>query len=170
MVDSLEYKYLEWMIKQIRPDNDRSYHDLFARIHDKEFVWLIPNDDNRIADGFDIRHEYFRRFKRPHMLSQGCSVLEVILGLSRRLSFAVDGKAKDWAWVLVKNLELHKMAGHIGGRRAERIDEVLEALIWRTYAPDGVGGFFPLAWPEQDQRKVEIWYQMCAYIDELPEM
>jgi hypothetical protein len=38
-------------------------------------------------------------------------------------------------------------------------------LIWRTYEPDGSGGFFPLMHPS-DQRirhKVEIWTQMNAY-------
>jgi hypothetical protein len=30
-----------------------------------------------------------------------------------------------------------------------------------------VGGFFPLTHPNDDQRKVEIWYQMNAYLDEL---
>jgi hypothetical protein len=47
------------------------------------------------------------------------------------------------------------------------VEEILYALIWRTYDPDGVGGFFPLAWPKEDQTKIEIWYQMNAYAKEI---
>lgn len=139
-------------------------------MHDKEFVWLIPNDDNRIADGLDIRHEFFMRYKNRAIISQGCSVLEVMIGLSRRLAFMAGGTEEDWAWALLKNLGLDKMSGHIGRIRAVQIDDILERLIWRTYDPDGCGGFFPLAWPRKDQREVEIWYQMSAYIEENPEL
>jgi hypothetical protein len=47
------------------------------------------------------------------------------------------------------------------------VEDILDTCIWRTYQPDGQGGFFPLAWPEEDQTKVELWYQIAAYIDEL---
>ena len=30
-----------------------------------------------------------------------------------------------------------------------------------------MGGFFPLAFPKEDQTKVEIWYQMSGYLEEL---
>jgi len=160
--------YLKWLIRQIEPDRDRDYTDLFGILHAKEFVWLIPNDDNRLEDGLDIRAEFFNGHgKHTHL---PCSVLEVILGLSRRLAFAAGGEEARWAWVLIENLELHRMSGRIGDIRAERIGDVLERLVWRTYQPDGIGGFFPLAWPPQDQRQVELWYQMHAYIEELPEI
>lgn len=166
----LENSYLIWLENQVHVNNGRSYHELFKQLQSKEFIWLIPNDDNRIADGFDVRHEYFRRYKHHAILSHGCSVLEVIIALSRRLAFATGGAAENWAWTLIEHLGLHKMSGHIGRIRENQIEEILENLIWRNYHPDGTGGFFPLAWPNKDQREVEIWYQMCAYIDENPEL
>jgi hypothetical protein len=30
----------------------------------------------------------------------------------------------------------------------------------------GLGGMFPLEDPREDQRAIEIWYQMMAYINE----
>jgi hypothetical protein len=164
---SWEERYIEWLGGQIHPDRDRDFSELYAQMFDKEFVWHIPNDDNRIADGLELRKEFFRR---KNVIQRGCSVLEVIVALSRRIAFAAGGDAEKWAWRLITNLELNRMSGRIGGIRAERIDEILERFIWRTYEPDGVGGLFPLAWPRQDQRKVELWYQMCGYIEELPEL
>lgn len=167
MADLLERRYLKWLEDQVAIDNNKSYHELFERLHDKEFVWIIPNDDNRVADGLDIRHEFLHRH---NAFSRGCSVLEVLIALSRRIAFNAGGNAEDWAWRLLQNLELHKYSGHIGNVRDGQIEDILERLVWRTYNPDGGGGFFPLAWPKKDQRKMELWYQMCAYIDEFPEL
>ena len=35
----------------------------------------------------------------------------------------------------------------------------------REYAPDGRGGLFTIRNCEEDLRKVEIWYQLCWYLD-----
>ena len=77
------------------------------------------------------------------------------------------GESSGWAWQLIVNLELDKMSDMISRRKAVEVDEILETLIWRNYAPDGQGGFFPLAWPEEDQKKVELWYQMAFYVNEI---
>lgn len=167
MGDSLEDRYLDWLTTQIRPCRNRSFHELYKIMQDKEFVWFIPNDDNRIEDGLDIRCEFFHK---RNVLDQGCSVLEVIVGLSQRIAFFAGGIPDYWAWELIINLGLNRMSGHIGKVRANQIDDVLERFIWRTYDADGTGGLFPLAWPKEDQRRVELWYQMCAWVDELPEL
>lgn len=159
-------RYLDWLTNQIRPSRDGSFRDLYDLLHTKEFVWFVPNDDNRIDDGFDIRFEFFHR---TVTLPQGCSVLEVLIGLSRRIAFIAGGDSEDWAWELLVNLGLDRMSGNIGRVRAEQVEEILERFIWRTYDPDGSGGLFPLKWPPADQRKIEIWYQMCSWIEELPD-
>jgi len=51
--------------------------------------------------------------------------------------------------------------------KAEQVDEILESLIWRTYDPDGHGGFFPLRRPKGDQTEEEIWHQMNLYVGEI---
>lgn len=51
-------------------------------------------------------------------------------------------------------------------RNERKIDDTIETLMFRTYGPDGKGGFFPLSHPKEDQTKIEIWYQMSAYINE----
>ena len=140
-------------------------------MHMKEFVWMpeAGNDDNRIEDGLDLRMEFFHEIGRRGDRGDfgPCSVLEVMIGVSRRLAwFAGDG-AEGWAFELLRNLELHKMPDPLSSRKAAKVDRILETLIWRNYRPDGYGGFFPLAWPSRDQTRVEIWYQMNEYIGEI---
>ena len=46
------------------------------------------------------------------------------------------------------------------------INEAFQMINERSYAFDGYGGLFPLRKPHQDQRNIEIWYQMQAYLME----
>lgn len=165
--DSSLEAYIAWLEPQVGVDQQpRSYSQLFKLMAAKEFVWLIANDDNRIVDGLDVRREFYHEIGMVGELGP-CSVLEVLVGLSRRLAFAAGGEAPGWAWQLLCNLELDKMFDPVGPRKAARIEEILDALIWRTYRPDGTGGFFPLGWAECDQTRVELWYQMAYYVDEI---
>ena len=173
---SLEEDYLEWLSGQVRNSHrqqkDKSYWDLMRLLFDKEFIWFIPNDDNRVADGLDLRTEFQTQVLHTNtwieLWDRGCSVLEVIVALSRRLAFATDGIPEFWAWSLIENLGLHKLYDPISRAKAVQADNRLESLIYRLYDADGCGGFFPLAFPEENQTKVEIWYQMNAYVEELP--
>jgi hypothetical protein len=164
---SLFEVYLGWLESQVGVDQQsRSYSDLIKLLGSKEFVWLVPHDNNRMADGLDVRQEFYNETRLTGDLGP-VSVLEILVALSRRLAFIAGGAAPGWAWQLLCNLELNKSADPIGPRKGARVDEILETLIWRTYSSDGQGGFFPLAWPEHDQRDVELWYQMEYYADEI---
>lgn len=173
MSNSLSEDYLHWLAPQIREEQaapGKDYWGLLTIMYEKEFVWVVPHDENRIGDGLDLRTEFFNQKNIPMHRRDAlgpCSFLEVLIGLSRRLAFAAGGNAPHWAWELVTNLELQRMSDPLSPRKAQRVGDILEACIFRNYTPDGQGGFFPLAWPNEDQTEVELWYQMAAYIDEL---
>lgn len=171
MTNPLAEDYLRWLVPQIRDEqSDLQYWDLFSIMFEKDFVSFVPNDYNRMVDGTDLRAEfcYSQHIRTGSLNDLGtCSFLEVLIGLSRRLSFAAGGTAPGWAWQLVINLELEKMSDPLSRRKVRKVDDILETVIRRTYDPDGCGGFFPLAWPDEDQTQKELWYQMAAYINEL---
>lgn len=167
MVIAIDYKYYEWLISQIDYPKNKSYKDLFERMHNFEFIWFVPNDDNRIHDALDLRNEFLDRTSNKLSLN-GASILEIIVSLSRHVAFISGiGNEYTWAWKLIKNLHLHKMTDPLSIDRAQKIDDILYALVWRTYDSNGQGGFFPLKNPHEDQRKVEIWYQLNAYLIEM---
>jgi hypothetical protein len=165
MTNAFSTRYFEWLTNQIRIESDdKTYNDLFMRLQWKEFVWLVANDDNRIGDALELRREFWG--EGTFIPENPVSVLEVIIALARRLAFQDDGDAELWAWVLIKNLGLQKYSDPLTKTRLRTVDDILESLIFRMYQPNGRGGFFPLKHPQEDQRKVEIWYQMSAYIIE----
>jgi hypothetical protein len=165
MTQSLDEAYFLWLGSQLREkETTKEYWDLCHILHEKEFVHQVANDDNRMEDGKALRREFRADWRLD---DSPASMLEVIIALSRRIAWDAGGDARGWAWQLIKNLKLERAYDPIGPRKRVWIDNTLEALIWRNYDADGNGGFFPLAFPERDQRKVEIWYQMGAWIDEL---
>jgi hypothetical protein len=161
----LDVEYYEWLISHIHIPNGKSYDGLFEVMHNTEFHWTIPNDDNRLADGLDLRLVFLNGRKRTLKL-QGVTLLEVLVALSKRVAFTAGGPPKKWAWRLLKNLRLDQKPDPLTEQDLEKINDVLDALVWRTYQKNGRGGFFPLKQPEEDQTKVEIWYQMNKYVIE----
>jgi hypothetical protein len=130
-----------------------------------EFVWIIPNDDNRVQDALDLR-VIFLNESRNRLHLEGATCLEVLISLSQRVAFTAGEDPSVWAWRLMKNLLLHRCVDPLTLDQARRVDDILETLIWRTYHPDGRGSFFPLKRPVDDMRKVEIWHQMNAFVNE----
>ena len=55
MTTTVDYEYYTWLTKKINIPNGKTYLELFERLHNAEFVWTIPNDDNRVQDGLDLR-------------------------------------------------------------------------------------------------------------------
>ena len=171
----LDELYFEWLYGQICVTRNRnparSYWKLFKMLHEKEFLWIIPNDDNRADDGRDLRYECLQanNFEPDDVdqdwLKMGCSFLELLIGMSRRLAFLTGSEPVEWFWEMLENLDLQKYNDltHIPRKQVESI---LDQVIWRTYRRNGRGGLFPLNYAREDQRDVELWYQLNAYIEE----
>lgn len=158
-------RYFTWLVDQVKLDNPyREMNELLRELYDCEFSWLptIWGDENRLMDAKELRYEVgINKEFRP------VSVLEVLIALSRRMEFIVGGTAPGWAWQFILNLGFERMYDPLSQQKRERIRERLQSLVYRNYQPDGLGGFFPLQRPDDDQTRVEIWYQMAAYIDEV---
>lgn len=172
----LKEAYLRWLEPQLKDEHgpSKSFWELLNLMFETPFGWLstVPMDENRAVDGTDLRVEYsYIHRPRPSanqldMLGV-CSFLEVLIALSRKMAFVAGGNAPGWSWQLLGNLEMQRLSDPLTPLKARKAHEIMDRVIERTYGEDGVGGFFPLAWPEEDQRKVELWYQLNSFIEEL---
>lgn len=171
MSEPLDESYFKWLYSQVgdlEVINPYATHwRLLKILYTREFVWFVPHDDNRIEDGRDLRHEFIddKRIRNvdPGWINLPCSMLELLIGLSRRLAFEAEGKPYGWFWTMMDNIGL----SHYCDRRhfsEDTINEILDRIIFRTYDYSGEGGIFPLKTAERDQRGVELWYQLCAYV------
>jgi hypothetical protein len=174
MAKPLDELYFTWLYSQVgvvgRMPASRSHWHVLKLLYTKEFVWFVPNDDNRAEDGRELRTEFLETqqidvSEDSHWMRLGCDMFELLLGVSRRLAFETDGTTREWFWVLMANLELDQYTDNTDVPE-DVVNEVLEVLIWRNYSPDGSGGLFPLRRPIEDQRSVELWYQLSSYLQE----
>lgn len=138
--------------------------DYLRELHSIPFEVVIPNDENREVDGLDLRRDFFEDYgldlnRRSIEFDElECSIFEMILALSERISYQSGGSTREWVLIITENLGVR--SGRVHPRTAARI------LNRREYAENGKGGMFPLMYPRQDQKEVEIWYQMSAYLVE----
>jgi hypothetical protein len=86
----------------------------------------------------------------------------MLFGVAKRLTFEADRSPRFWFWELLNNLGL---SGYTDAEfNGQRVIEIIETLVTRTYQPNGLGGLFPLRYATEDQREVEIWYQAQNYL------
>jgi len=143
-----------------------TYHSasIFHIAWDILYVPTIPNDQNRSQDGINLRQEYGNVTGNSLPPMGPCRMLEFLIGLAIRLNAAdydpaMPDRVGSWFWALIDNL------GIIKGDDLW-IEDSLERINTRDYSSDGSGGLFPLRRPKEDQRNVEVWYQMQAYLME----
>ena len=163
-------------------DNAKEYDVLLGVLHGIPFYSLVPNDGNRGEDGRQLRQTFIDNMGDRNLLLNyhlidsnlgDCTVLEMLLALSDRLVFeTIDSEwektRSEWFFILLENLsiEIYDNSYVRPDQIRMRIEGKVNTFLDRKYDSHGVGGLFPLKNPRQDQRKVEIWYQMSAYIME----
>ena len=171
MNEPIEEVYFNWLYSKVArvdvPTPSLNYYTLIRTLHSVEFVYICQGDENRAADGLDIRHEFLAQAQlpqEPNWLNVPCSVFEMMLALARRAEFQTDISAREWFWIFVTNLFGDGDLSDATRHNVKAINDVLDQFLWRTYLPDGRGGMFPLSRTNYDQRKVEIWYQFNEYL------
>lgn len=169
MREPIENEYFNWLCAKVLERKDtRMYYDILRILYTTEFVWLVPMDQNRAEDGLELREDFSREThtkRDPIFESQPCSVLEVFLAFAQRASFQNDWPVRTWFWTFMENLHLDQFR-HVSEADMPIIQEILDTFLWRTYDSHGYGGLFPVTRTDRDQRKIEIWWQFCEYVQD----
>lgn len=150
----------------------KEYSKLFDFLMDQEFIYYIPGDKNRIDDGYYQRLTYMKEndISDLDFEDKFTSVLEVLVAFAIRIDHDwigdPDDPRPDIIFVeMLENLDIFYDNSSFYYRDANiKISNWLSRLFDRN----GVGSIFPLKQNVSriDQRKVEIWMQMTAYLRE----
>lgn len=174
-----ELDYFYWLCSLVAEDDVHSnYGYLLNQLFDIEFYSILGNDDDRGADGKMLRSEFveiegYDEEDVEDYIPGPCRMLEMLIALARRMAFDTaekkhHDKSVRWFWELISNLGLDGLTDdkffELHG--IELVDKKMKKLLDRKYSKKGKGGLFPLKRTEIDQRGVEIWYQMSAYLAE----
>lgn len=148
-----------------------SYRQLLTFLHDTEFTYFIPYDENRAADGVSLRYRYCLIHgceDLEYCLSGPCSVLEMMVALALRCEENMDNPEKgnrtgQWFWSMITNLGLGSMSDD--NFNEWLVHDVIARFLDRDYEPDGRGGLFRVRGWHRDMRTTEIWHQLLAYMN-----
>jgi hypothetical protein len=171
---TLDDFYFEWLYKEAvgatrDPNPARSFWMLARQLYEIPFTWSVPNDDNRAEDGKCLRDEFVMETHIQDVdqdwMDLDCSMLEMLIALSRRASFESSGETGDWFWHILRNLQIDRYSDlrYNTGVKAD-VNRVVERIIYRKYERNGDGGLFPLRNATKDQRKAELLEQMSLYL------
>lgn len=178
---NLNDAYFDWMCRLVcsggRYYKRRSYLELLRYLHSQEFYYIIPMDGNRAEDGVNLRYrfgdeyDYESSMIASYLDDRPCSVLEMLIALSIRCEEHImddpdiGNRTAQWFWIMIENLGLRQM--HDGAFDEDYTFEIVARFLNREYGRNGEGGLFTIQKPYRDLRSVEIWYQLCWYLEEI---
>lgn len=172
--DDVLNEYFEWLCSLIEGNIRVSYRKLLIYLHNTEFRYIILNDGNRAEDGLKLRYRFSDERKDidpKDYLDEPCSVLEMMVALSIRCETDImddkdaGNRTYKWFWGMIDNLGLSQMTDNHFSKNI--VSGIIDRFLDREYDPNGAGGLFTVEKSGYDLRAVEIWYQMCWYLDEL---
>lgn len=174
--DKVRRDYFNWMYDMMcegRFAPSITYKQLFEFLHDVEFLYSVPHDENRASDGISLRYKYCVRHDcedLEYCLDGPCSVLEMMVALAIRTeSIMADPSYGDrtaqWFWTMMTSLGLNSMTDY--GYNEWLVNDVVTRFLNREYEPNGKGGLFTIRHWNRDARDAEIWHQLLAYLNTL---
>ena len=174
--DQVKNKYFEWLYNYVckgRVNNKVSYKKLFMQLHDIEFAFYIYNDLERARDGVDLRYRFAILMDDERVmdiLDGPCSVLEMMVALAIRCEVTImddsryGDRTNQWFWNMLTNLGISYMTDEKYDR--DIVNEKVYNFMEKRYDPDGKGGLFYIKGCKEDLRDVEIWTQLCWYLED----
>lgn len=177
--NELKNRYFEWMYQLVCDDRyskKTSYRTLLYYLYNRQFEYSIAMDGNRAADGEDLRYRfgYEQRYSDAMIASyiddRPCSILEMMIALAVRCEEHImedsdlGDRTGQWFWNMIVSLGLGSMTD--SRFEVDYVEKVVDRFLDRDYEPNGKGGLFTIESTDRDMRSIEIWYQMCLYLEE----
>lgn len=171
-------EYFNWLYNYVckgRAHQNISYEKLLGLLHSIEFTFIVRNDVNRAKDGTDLRYRFATNQGTNDILAildaldGPCSVLEMMVALAIRCEESIMDNTRygdrtgQWFWNMVSNLGIGMMYDDIFDDKM--VEDIIYDFLDRNYDPDGKGGLFYIQDCEEDLRNLEIWTQLCWYLD-----
>ena len=164
--------YFDWLCELI--GGKKNYSLLFHKLFTTEFYWVVEFDDDRAKDAKDLRRTFLNMVGSPDLTGLNyVSVLEVLIALSiscednLMANRDLGDRTPEWFWMMITNLGLQVYSDNNWNLDSENdVAYIIDIWLSRRYAFNGVGGAFPLQICHTDQRKINLWYQLQAYLQE----
>lgn len=176
--NEVSYYFFEWLCKKVYDEQYSkrlSYRVLLEYLFATDFTYILPMDENRADDGINLRYRFATEAGYNDEIIQDnidfpCSILEMMIALSIRCEEHImsdpdiGDRTGQWFWNMIVNLGLGNMSDDNFDERY--VEGIVRNFLNRHYNKNGKGSLFIIENPYQDMRDIEIWYQMCMYLNQ----
>ena len=179
-------RYIAWLAERVDANlnyDGITFSKLVHILWDIPFMYVLERDAERGNDGNMLRKIYTHTHKiddydevfataypTEDSLTAGCTFLEFLVAISERANDIMydplEEKTSIYFWQFLKNIGLDHCSDEDYGISWDYfyVSNVVGKVLNRNYEADGSGGLFPISNPTEDQRTVEIWYQLQGYL------
>lgn len=174
-------EYFEWITNIVcgkRFSGKMTYKKLLSCLHMITFRCEMRSDENRAEDGVDLRWRFAVDTGRENQndwirdcLEGPCSVLEMMVALAIRIEEtimdnpALGDRTGQWFWGMITTMGLGAMNDNNFDKKSA--GNIVNTFLDRQYGSDGDGGLFRIRGVDVDLTKVDIWTQLCWYLDSI---
>lgn len=185
--DEVRGAYFTYLKERVRTyvDDRNNYNYVLRTMHMIPMLALVRNDENIIEWGFENRRSFGYAYPMyddnlvAESLPPQCTMLEAAIYLAEQTDNNIvrddrlyyDGSDEIFWEMILDNVGLRDYTDDyaMNSRRViDQIEVILRHLNERDYRRDGKGNWFWLREPREgiDLRKIPIWEQMWAYVNE----
>lgn len=169
--------YFNWIYDSMCDGLDKSYYKLFDFLNECQFTWIIPKDASRAIDGINFRYQYAYIYNISREIIDSsfgntpCSVLEMLAALAYRCENTLmsnthlGDRTAQWFWGMLASIGVSRESDD--SFNVSLVQHKIYIFLNRKYDRNGKGGAFTIRDRSKDMRQVDIWYQMCYYLNEL---
>lgn len=163
-------RYFDWLVDLVNADD---FLRLCTIMDGLDFTYILPLDENRIDDAFELRDIYTDETGDDHGRNfTSCSLFEMIVAMAVRCDrdimyeASIGHRYSLWFHCFVENLFEGKARRAEQYMTEEEVIDICSRFMNRDYERDGTGGMFPVKHDRRDQRRVQIWLQMNIWLVE----
>lgn len=152
--------YTSWLIKRGCLEN---YSELASVWDELDFVWYIPEDEDKAIQALRMRDEYCHETGMPSPRQAPASFLEVFVSITDTLTAMLYQDRESFTKSILLNLGARSFSDD--GRLPSEIHEealiIAERVMYRTYSRNGTGGLFRI--PGVDTLEMPLTTQMIQW-------
>ena len=133
--------YTPWLIQQGCLEN---YSELASVWDELDFVWYIPEDEDKATQALRMRDEYCYETSMPSLRQAPASFLEVFVSITDSLTAMLYQDREVFTKSILLNMGARSYSDdwRLPSEIHEGALEIAERVMYRTYGRNGSGGLF----------------------------
>lgn len=152
--------YTRWLIQRGCLEN---YSELASVWDELDFVWYIPEDEDKAIQALRMRDEYCYETGMPSPRQAPASFLEVFVSITDTLTAMLYQDRESFTKSILLNVGARSYSDDwsLPSEIHEEALNIAERVMYRTYSRNGTGGLFRI--PGVDTLEMPITTQMIQW-------